>query len=181
MTVNGKGLGRAGLVALAGLGLDQLSKAVVRSEISPGEQIDFILGIDWVRVGNDGIAFGLFDNAGAGVLVAAAASFTLLLGYFLLSSDRAGLWLPIGLLAGGALGNLIDRIAHGAVTDFIDLPHWPAFNVADIEITVGVILMTLLYLRDPDPDLGAAAADGEDDSTSETDTPVVGETGGADG
>ena len=181
MTVNGKGLGRAGLVALAALGLDQLSKAVVRSEISPGEQIDFILGIDWVRVGNDGIAFGLFDNAGAGVLVAAAASFTLLLGYFLMSSDRAGLWLPIGLLAGGALGNLIDRIAHGAVTDFIDLPHWPAFNVADIEITVGVILMTLLYLRDPDPDLGAAAADGEDDSTSETDTPVVGETGGADG
>jgi signal peptidase II len=181
VTVNGKGLGRAGLVALAALGLDQLSKAVVRSEISPGEQIDFILGIDWVRVGNDGIAFGLFDNAGAGVLVAAAASFTLLLGYFLMSSDRAGLWLPIGLLAGGALGNLIDRIAHGAVTDFIDLPHWPAFNVADIEITVGVILMTLLYLRDPDPDLGAAAADGEDDSTSETDTPVVGETGGADG
>jgi signal peptidase II len=181
VTVNGKGLGRAGLVALAALGLDQLSKAVVRSELSPGEQIDFILGIDWVRVGNDGIAFGLFDNAGAGVLVAAAASFTLLLGYFLMSSDRAGLWLPIGLLAGGALGNLIDRIAHGAVTDFIDLPHWPAFNVADIEITVGVILMTLLYLRDPDPDLGAAAADGEDDSTSETDTPVVGETGGADG
>ncbi|MBK5116697.1 MAG: signal peptidase II [Thermoleophilia bacterium] len=181
MTVNGKGLGRAGLVALAALGLDQLSKAAVRSELSPGEQIDFILGIDWVRVGNDGIAFGLFDNAGAGVLVAAAASFTLLLGYFLMSSDRAGLWLPIGLLAGGALGNLIDRIAHGAVTDFIDLPHWPAFNVADIEITVGVILMTLLYLRDPDPDLGAAAADGEDDSTSETDTPVVGETGGADG
>lgn len=179
MTVNGKGLGRAGLVALAALGLDQLSKAVVRSEISPGERIDFILGIDWVRVGNDGIAFGLFDNAGAGVLVAAAASFTLLLGYFLLSSDRAGLWLPIGLLAGGALGNLIDRIAHGAVTDFIDLPRWPAFNVADIEITVGVILMTLLYLRDPDP--GAAATAGEDDSTSETDTPVGGETRGADG
>ncbi len=179
MTVNGKGLGRAGLVALAALGLDQLSKAVVRSELSPGEQIDFILGIDWVRVGNDGIAFGLFDNAGAGVLVAAAASFTLLLGYFLLSSDRAGLWLPIGLLAGGALGNLIDRIAHGAVTDFIDLPRWPAFNVADIEITVGVILMTLLYLRDPDP--GATATAGEDDSTSETDTPVGGETRGADG
>ncbi|MGB2850269.1 MAG: signal peptidase II [Solirubrobacterales bacterium] len=179
MTVNGKGLGRAGLVALAALGLDQLSKAVVRSEISPGERIDFILGIDWVRVGNDGIAFGLFDNAGAGVLVAAAASFTLLLGYFLLSSDRAGLWLPIGLLAGGALGNLIDRIAHGAVTDFIDLPRWPAFNVADIEITVGVILMTLLYLRDPDP--GATATAGEDDSTSETDTPVGGETRGADG
>lgn len=179
MTVNGKGLGRAGLVALAALGLDQLSKAVVRSEISPGERIDFILGIDWVRVGNDGIAFGLFDNAGAGVLVAAAASFSLLLGYFLLSSDRAGLWLPIGLLAGGALGNLIDRIAHGAVTDFIDLPRWPAFNVADIEITVGVILMTLLYLRDPDP--GATATAGEDDSTSETDTPVGGETRGADG
>lgn len=165
MKVSGKGLGRAGLVALAALALDQLSKALVRSQISPGERIEFIGAIDWVRVGNDGIAFGLFDNAGAAVLVAAAGSFTLLLGYFLLSSERPGLWLPIGLLAGGALGNLIDRIAHGAVTDFIDLPRWPAFNVADIEITIGVILMVILYLRDPDP--GGAGEDGEDGIPSE--------------
>ena len=51
------------------------------------------------------------------------------------------LWLPTGMLVGGALGNLIDRIANGAVTDFIKLPHWPAFNVADICITVGVFVL----------------------------------------
>ena len=117
---------------------------MVRAEISPGERIDLFAGIDLVRVGNDGIAFGLFDGAGVAVLVLVAGAFMLLLGYFLISSERDGLWLPVGLLAGGALGNLIDRIAHGAVTDFIDPPNWPAFNVADIEITLGVVLLLLL-------------------------------------
>ena len=54
------------------------------------------------------------------------------------------MWLPTGLLVGGAAGNLIDRIRLGSVTDFIKLPHWPAFNVADIAVTVGVV--TLLWV-----------------------------------
>jgi signal peptidase II len=58
------------------------------------------------------------------------------------------MWLAVGLVGGGALGNLADRIRADAVTDFIDLPPWPPFNVADVAITAGVILLVLIYLRD---------------------------------
>ena len=142
-------VGRAAAVAVVALALDQITKALVRGAISPGEQVDLILGIDLVRISNQGIAFGLLSEIGALVTVLAAAAFTVLLVFFLATSDREGLWLPIGLLAGGALGNLIDRATEGAVTDFIDPPRWPALNVADIEITIGVILLFVLYLREP--------------------------------
>lgn len=160
MSGDRQAVGRAAVVALVALALDQLSKAVVRAEISPGERIDLFAGIGLVRVRNEGIAFGLFDGAGVAVLVLVAGAFTLLLAHFLISSERSGLWLPVGLLAGGALGNLVDRIAHGAVTDFIDPPNWPAFNVADIEITLGVALLLLLLLRDPPAEEAAATAVG---------------------
>jgi signal peptidase II len=153
-----KGLVRAAVVALLALALDQITKAIVRAEISPGERIDLIAGIDLVRVSNDGIAFGLLDDAGGGVLVLAGGAFVLLLAYFLASSEQPRLWLPLGLLAGGALGNLVDRIDRGAVTDFIDPPNWPAFNVADIEITLGVALLVLLFMRGGDS--RAATAEG---------------------
>jgi signal peptidase II len=65
----------------------------------------------------------------------------LLVGYFALHPEKPWLWLPTGMLVGGAIGNLIDRIANGAVTDFIKLPHWPAFNVADMSITFGVLVL----------------------------------------
>ena len=71
---------------------------------------------------------------------------------FLAASDRRGLWLPIGLLAGGAIGNLIDRIHEGAVTDFVDIGPWPAFNLADVEITAGVIILVLMYAFGPEPE-----------------------------
>ena len=58
------------------------------------------------------------------------------------------LWLGVGLLAGGAIGNLVDRIRDGAVTDFIDPPLWPAFNLADVAITAGVVVIALTALRD---------------------------------
>jgi signal peptidase II len=165
---DGQGFARAALVALAALVLDQFTKAIARAEISPGERLDLIAGVDLVRVSNEGVAFGLLDSAGVGVLVLAAGAFALLLAYFLASSDRDGLWLPVGLLAGGALGNLIDRIADGAVTDFIDPPNWPAFNVADIEITLGVALLFLLYLRDPPANAGSGTqAGGEPDGSGQ--------------
>ena len=110
-----------------------------------------VAGIDIVRVTNRGIAFGLLDDAGSLVLVIAAVAFAALLGVFLASAERPGLWLPIGLLAGGALGNLIDRIREGAVTDFIDPPRWPAFNLADVEITIGVVLLVWIYAFGPRP------------------------------
>ena len=78
------------------------------------------------------------------MLVVTLAALSLLIGYFARRPERPLLWLPTGMLVGGAIGNLIDRIAHGAVTDCIQLPHWPAFNVADMSITFGVL--TLLYV-----------------------------------
>jgi signal peptidase II len=161
VSAGGHGSLAALAVALVALALDQISKAVVRAEIARGERIELVAGVDLVRVGNEGIAFGLLDGAGAVVLVLAAASFLVLLAYFAATSHLPGVWLPIGLLAGGALGNLIDRVTAGEVTDFIDPPRWPAFNVADVEITVGVILLGFLYLRgagDDDAGSGGGSA-----------------------
>lgn len=143
----------AGLIALAALALDQATKALARSAIDPGEQVDLILGTELVRVANEGIAFGLLEGVSTGLLVAIGVAFTAGLAAFVVTSeDRPLVWLPVGLLAGGAIGNLIDRVRLGAVTDFIDPPSWPAFNVADIEITVGVLALVLLLLREPDPE-----------------------------
>ena len=75
------------------------------------------------------------------MLAITLGALALLLGYLARRPDRPWLWLPTGLLVGGALGNLIDRLAHGAVTDFVKLPLWPAFNVADMAITFGVLAL----------------------------------------
>ena len=97
---------------------------------------------------NSGIAFGLFDEGGdALVLAFTVAALALILGWFALRHrPRPWLWLGVGLLSGGALGNLADRIRDGAVTDFLDPPLWPAFNVADVAITVGVVVIALAAL-----------------------------------
>jgi signal peptidase II len=97
-----------------------------------------------VHVRNTGVAFSLFSGGGTVVLVFTLVALGVLVAYFTMRPSRPWLWLPTGLLIGGALGNLIDRIAHGAVTDFVKLPLWPAFNVADMAITVGVITLLLV-------------------------------------
>jgi signal peptidase II len=135
--------GRAGLVVLAVLIADQISKAIVSGSLTRGERRDIVLGIDLVHVRNKGIAFGLFDGGGALLTVVTVGALVLLLVYFSLHASRPLLWLPTGLLLGGALGNLLDRAREGAVTDFIDLPLWPAFNVADMAITLGVLTLLL--------------------------------------
>jgi signal peptidase II len=145
VSLRGAGLGRAGIVAALAIAVDQGTKAIVRSQVTPGESHDVGGLFDIVRVANRGIAFGMLDDAGSAVLIIAAVAFAALLGAFLASAERPGLWLPIGLLAGGAIGNLIDRIREGFVTDFIDPPRWPAFNVADIEITAGVLILIGIY------------------------------------
>jgi signal peptidase II len=140
-------------IAAVVIGLDQLTKHLVRTGIDPGESHRFLPGIQLVHVRNTGVAFSLFSSGGTLVLVFTLVALAVLIGYFMLRPSRPLLWLPTGLLIGGALGNLIDRIAHGAVTDFVKLPAWPAFNVADISITFGVL--SLLYVlegrRTPEP------------------------------
>jgi signal peptidase II len=134
---------RAALVFLVVVGLDQASKAIVRSSIPRGSSEKFFLGINLVNTRNKGVAFGLFSGGGGVVVAIIGAALVLLVVYFALHADRPVLWLPTGLLLGGAIGNLIDRTYGEGVTDFIDLPLWPPFNVADMAITFGVL--SLLY------------------------------------
>ncbi|MFL5871014.1 MAG: signal peptidase II [Solirubrobacterales bacterium] len=134
------------MLAVAGavVALDQASKAAVVSGLRPGEQVDLALGFHLTRVANNGVAFGLLEHAGDGVVLAVTlGALALVLGWFGTDAARPGLWLGVGMLAGGALGNLADRLRDGAVTDFIDPPLWPSFNVADVAITLGVVILVL--------------------------------------
>jgi signal peptidase II len=141
--------GRAALVAAGTVVADQAVKALVRSTIERGDAVELIFGIQLVNVRNRGIAFGMFSGGGVLLVLFAAAALAALLVFFMRHRDRPLVWLPTGLLIGGATGNLIDRTREGAVTDFIDLPLWPAFNVADIAITFGVL--SLLYVLEGPP------------------------------
>lgn len=123
------------------VGLDQLTKHTIASSIAPGETRKFLPLVDLVHVRNTGVAFGFLSGGGALVLVSTLIALAVLIGYLALRPERRLLWLPTGMLVGGAVGNLIDRIASGSVTDFIKLPHWPAFNVADMSITFGVLVL----------------------------------------
>jgi signal peptidase II len=124
--------------------LDQITKAMVRTEIPRGDRHDLILGFDLVHVWNTGVAFGFLAGGGALLLVGTGLALLALIVFFVLHSGQPLVWLPTGLLLGGALGNLIDRAHQGHVTDFIKFPHFPAFNVADIAITFGVIALVLV-------------------------------------
>jgi signal peptidase II len=136
-------------VAAAVVALDQLAKELVRSGVEPGERHDLVLGIKLVNVRNSGIAFGLLSDGGALLVVGTAVALLALVFFFVTHTGRPLVWLPTGLLLGGAIGNLIDRALEGSVTDFVKLPHFPAFNVADIAITVGVV--ALIYVLEGPP------------------------------
>ncbi|HEY2282488.1 MAG TPA: signal peptidase II [Solirubrobacteraceae bacterium] len=133
---------RAALVLVAVLVLDQIAKRLVSRSIVPGERIAVVPGVHLVHTRNHGVAFGL--EAGHGTLVAILVGLALLglLVYFATHSSRPLIWLATGLLLGGALGNLLDRIRTGSVLDFIQLPlGWPPFNLADASIVLGVALL----------------------------------------
>jgi signal peptidase II len=134
-------------VAALVVALDQGAKAAIVGSMELGERTDLALGFDLARVMNSGIAFGLFsDGSDAAVLAFTGGALVLIVGWFAFDTTRPLLWLGVGLLSGGAIGNLIDRISEGAVTDFIDPPFWPAFNVADIAITAGVFVIAISAL-----------------------------------
>lgn len=123
------------------VGLDQLTKHTVAAGIAPGDARKFLPLVDLVHVRNTGVAFGFLSGGGTLVLIFTLLALALLIGYLALRPARPWLWLPTGMLVGGALGNLIDRLSTGSVIDFIKLPHWPAFNVADVSITFGVFAL----------------------------------------
>ena len=137
----GRTVGRAALVAVVVIVADQVAKAIVRSEIKPGETVDVLPGIDLIHTKNTGVAFSMLSGGGPLVVIVAIIALAALVGFFITHLHRRLVWLPTGLLVGGAAGNLIDRIRAGSVTDFNKFPHWPAFNVADIAVTVGVVAL----------------------------------------
>jgi signal peptidase II len=134
--------------------LDQATKAAVRSGIAQGDSDAVFPGVELVHVRNEGVAFSRFSGGGTIVTIIVAAALVALVAYFATHLNKPLVWLPTGMLLGGALGNIIDRVRYGAVTDFIKLPAWPAFNVADISITFGVLV--LLYVTER-PRHGAAS------------------------
>jgi signal peptidase II len=145
--------GRAWRLALALCGLvvafDQGTKAAVESALVPGERVAVLPGLHLTDVHNKGIAFGLAGGGGAGLIVLTLAALGLILVIFAYNAARPGIWAPMGLLAGGAFGNLADRVRIDSVTDFIDLPLWPAFNLADVSIVLGVAGLALVFMGEP--------------------------------
>ena len=135
--------GPAWAIATAGLvvALDQGTKQLADSDIGRGDDVNVFFGLDLTNTRNTGVAFGALEGGGLVVAILIGLSLTLLVGYFLANRDMPLLWLPVGLLLGGALGNLADRAREGAVIDWIDPVAWPAFNLADACIVVGVFLL----------------------------------------
>lgn len=138
---------RAGAVLAVVLAADQLVKALVTAALDRGERRDLILGAKLVNTRNSGVAFGQLQDGGVIVSVLIALAVGALLVYFARHAGRRLMWLPTGMLLGGALGNIVDRLREGAVVDFLKLPYWPAFNVADTAITVGVVILLLVMER----------------------------------
>jgi signal peptidase II len=143
-----RGWALAALAAVVVVALDQLTKGLVRDELVLGERRDLVAFVDLVRVNNDGVAFGALGGGGVVVALVIAAAVGALLVFFARHADRPLVWLPTGMLVGGAAGNVVDRVRDGAVTDFVKLPHWPAFNLADAAITLGVLLLLVVLERD---------------------------------
>jgi len=140
-------------IALAAVVADQVTKHVVALNLQLGEGLHVVGPFSIRHVENSGIAFGLFSNATAAVIVVTAIAIAWMLVYFARSGARHPV-LPValGLVIGGSVSNLADRVRLGFVTDFLDFRYWPAFNLADSSIVIGVgILLAALLLAEREP------------------------------
>jgi len=141
----------AGILCAVVVAGDQAVKGRIEAHLVPGEEVDVLGPLGLTLAHNTGVAFGLAGGAGAGLVLVTLAALALIAYVFGRDPERKGMWVAVGLLAGGALGNLIDRLVAGEVTDYIVVGSWPPFNLADIAITAGVVLMVLIYLREAEP------------------------------
>lgn len=148
MSAKGRAWALAGALCVLVVGADQAAKAVVEASLTTGEKVDLLGPLGLTLSHNRGIAFGLAGGAGAPLILVALAALGAIAYLFAQDPTRRGMWVATGLLAGGAIGNLMDRIVSDAVTDYIDLGPWPAFNLADVAITCGVLLLVAIYLRE---------------------------------
>jgi signal peptidase II len=132
---------------------DQVTKQLVSSQLGLDDELKVVGPLTIHHVQNSGIAFGLFSSATAVVI----ALTTIAVGWMLAFFARSGARHPVlpaalGLLIGGSISNLVDRVRLGHVTDFLDFRYWPAFNLADSFIVIGVaILLLALIAADRDP------------------------------
>jgi signal peptidase II len=135
---------------------DQAAKAAIEAHLVPGQQVDVLGPLGLTLSHNRGVAFGIAGGAGAPLILVTLVALGVVGYLFARNPARPWMWVATGLLAGGAIGNLADRIRADAVTDFVDLPPWPPFNLADMAITAGVVLLVVLYLLEPqsEPDDG---------------------------
>ena len=149
------GWARALLTLAVVAGIDQGSKALALSSLTPGEPHTVFWGLELTLVRNTGIAFGaLAGMGGAAILALTAVAMLALVAYFAGDPTRPLLWLPVGMVLGGAVGNLADRLREGAVLDFVDPVLWPPFNLADTAIVLGII--GVIYLSRGDGEAAAA-------------------------
>lgn len=150
--MNGEGA-RAWRLAGALCGLvvvfDQATKALVESRLVPGQDVEVLGPLELTLSHNSGVAFGLASSGGARLVALTAVALAVIAFVFSRNPTRPGMWVAAGLLAGGALGNLADRIRVDSVTDYIAIGSWPAFNAADIAVTAGVLLLAFSYVREP--------------------------------
>lgn len=137
-------------VAAVWVGFDQLTKVIIREWLSVGEHDRVTSFFRFSHFENDGGAFGLFGDANAILAVSAVVAIVVLSAYYLFPIvDHWIARLGLALILGGAIGNLLDRIYQGSVTDFLNFNEFPAFNVADAGINIGVVLILLvLVVRD---------------------------------
>jgi signal peptidase II len=128
---------------LAITALDLITKHIASANISPMEPVTILPFFNLVNVHNKGAAFGLFDTFGNGFFIAVSLAAIVFIVYLLARTDEP--YIPLAMILAGALGNLVDRLTLGYVRDFLDLHaggwHWPAFNVADSALTIGLILI----------------------------------------
>ncbi|HET8565259.1 MAG TPA: signal peptidase II [Solirubrobacterales bacterium] len=147
----------AGLCGLV-LAADQVAKAVVEDHLVPGEFVEVLGPLELTLSHNSGVAFGLAGGAGVKLVLVTVAALGVIGYLFARNPLRPGMWVAVGLVAGGALGNLADRVRADAVTDFIAVGSWPPFNLADTAITLGVLLLVFIYLREAEREEGSKRA-----------------------
>lgn len=129
--------------------LDQTTKALIEVNLFPGEDVGVFGPVGLTLSHNSGVAFGLASGGGTRLVLVTALALGVVGYLFSRDPTRPGMWVAAGLLAGGAIGNLADRIRVDAVTDYIAIGSWPAFNLADVAVTVGVLLLAYAYVREP--------------------------------
>lgn len=129
--------------------LDQAAKALIEANLAPGQEVNVVGPLDLTLSHNSGVAFGLASGDGTRLVIVTAVALAVVAYLFSRDPLRPGMWVAAGLLAGGALGNLADRIRADAVTDYVAIGSWPAFNLADVAVTAGVLMLAYAYVREP--------------------------------